>query len=54
MDSTYKTFDEWYNEIEGFGTRGERAELMASSTVQPIEIRKWLRTAWELGAKSNE
>lgn len=49
--NTYKTFDEWFNEPEGYAHRSERfyAELETMPTTRIVE---WLQTAWELGAES--
>lgn len=45
--TTYASFDEWMNEMEGFGVRAERA----AEDLGP-NWKLWLETAWRLGAES--
>ncbi len=40
----YASFDAWMNEIEGFGTRAERAAEEVSM--------KWLQAAWQLATEA--
>lgn len=48
---TYKSFDDWYNELEGFTLRCERF-LEDVDAKSHASMEGWLRTAWELGAES--
>jgi len=42
----YKTFEEWFHEIEGYGLRSERfhEEFSGMTTSRAIE---WMRYSWE-------
>lgn len=46
-ETTYETFDDWMDEMEGFTPRSLRA---AEDLGKRWEL--WLRTAWELGARA--
>lgn len=45
---TYRTIDEWLDEVENFATRRDR--LLDELGERGLE---WVRTAWELGAVSS-
>ena len=52
--SNYKSFEDWFDEMEGFGFRSERIQSdLQCSFADPFKrsqvVRKWLRTAWEMG-----
>lgn len=49
----YKTFDDWFWEIEGFATRGERffEELKHMDDKRALE---WLKACWECAQGENE
>lgn len=38
----YDTFEDWYNEIEGFSLRSERVDFLEDQV-------KWLKAAFEAG-----
>lgn len=44
----YTTFEDWWNEIENYGTRGERFYSTFPESVDPAMI-LWLRAAFECG-----
>ena len=53
----YKTFDDWFDGLEGFSYRSERFWddfEYASQTKDYSMIKKWLKTAWEIGYQSSE
>ena len=45
------TFNEWLNEIEGFGLRVERIhdDLVVSREVRWTDIKEWLEAAYNAG-----
>jgi hypothetical protein len=52
----YKMFEDWFNEIEGYGSRSERAYDQSFEYVEDgllkahnIYLCKWLRAAFEAG-----
>ena len=45
----YTTFEDWWNEIENYGTRGERFYSTFPGSVDPAMV-NWLRAAFECGA----
>lgn len=47
------TFDEWFNEIEGFGLRSERfySEIDPDSRTDGQALVSWLRAAYDIGAE---
>lgn len=45
------TFDEWYNEIEGYGTRGERFDEWMLSSGDGHKGKDWLKAAYNAGFK---
>jgi len=45
------TFDEWYNEIEGFSTRGARFEDWMSNSEDGGTGKDWLAAAYNAGFK---
>lgn len=49
----YKNFDDWFWEIEGFATRGERFfdELQHMDEKRALE---WLRACWECARNEHE
>lgn len=49
----YKSFEDWFNEIENFSTRGERffEEL---SYMTPQRAEEWLRAAWSCALNEGE
>ena len=51
----YKSFDDWFNELEGFSFRSERF-IIDAKCPDPFKKREilteWLKTAWELGYES--
>jgi hypothetical protein len=53
----YKTFDDWFDELEGYSYRSERFWddfEYASQTKDYPMIKKWLKTAWEIGYQTSE
>lgn len=53
----YKNFEDWFDELEGYGFRSERffsdvecPDPFCKNTI----LREWIKTAWELGKQSNE
>lgn len=53
----YKTFDDWFDELEGYGFRSERffSDAKCPDPFHKNEIlREWMKTAWELGKQSHE
>lgn len=42
----YKTFEEWYYEIENYGTRAERSYWELDG-VDPQQSLRWLKACWE-------
>jgi hypothetical protein len=48
------TFEEWYNEIEGYGTRGERFEDWMFSTGDADKGKDWLLAAYNAGVKQGQ
>ena len=53
MTAKYNTFEEWFTELEGFGTREERFENAVYSC-DVLQMKVWLKQAWELGKASSE
>lgn len=53
----YKTFDDWFDELEGYSYRSERfwddLEYGAQGRDYAL-IKQWLKTAWEIGYQSAE
>ena len=53
----YKNFEDWFDELEGYGFRSERffsdVECL-DSFHKNVALREWLKTAWELGKQSHE
>lgn len=47
--SEYATFEDWWNEVESYSTRSERAH----DDLGP-DAERWLRVAWQLGALSRD
>lgn len=47
------TFDEWFNEIGGFGLRSERFynEIDPDDSTDPEALVSWLRAAYDVGAE---
>lgn len=45
------TFDEWYNELEGYGLRSERA-MSDIEPASPEQLELWLRAAYDQGVGS--
>jgi hypothetical protein len=45
-DYKYKSFEDWFNEIENYGTRGERS-YWELDKADPETIHKWLKACWE-------
>lgn len=50
---SYKTFDEWFNELEKYTLRSERFYDEFQYPDDAKRAEKWLRTAWNLGHESN-
>ena len=55
----HKKFEDWFDEIEGFGMRSERIHSdLECVFVDPFKrsqvIRKWLQTAWDMGYNTAE
>jgi hypothetical protein len=53
----YKTFDDWFDELEGFAFRSERF-FSDAQCPDPFHkngiLREWMKTSWELGKQSYE
>lgn len=49
----YNTFEEWFNEVENYSTRGERFydELKGMAPQRGVE---WLRAVWECAQSGGE
>ena len=45
------TFDQWYNEIEGYGTRADRFDEWMSSSGDGAKGKDWLKAAYNAGFK---
>ena len=45
------TFNEWLNEIEGFGLRAERIhdDLIKNEDASWLDVKQWLEAAYEAG-----
>lgn len=53
----YKNFEDWFDELEGYGLRSERFFSDAECPdpfIKNRSLREWMKTAWELGKQSNE
>lgn len=50
---SYKTFDEWFNELEKYSLRSERFYDEFQYPDDAKRAEKWLRAAWNLGHESN-
>ena len=53
----YKNFEDWFDELEGYGFRSERffSDVGNSDSFMRIGLlREWMKTAWELGKQSHE
>ena len=46
MTKKYETFDDWFNEIENYGTRGERFLDEFGQHEGRARMIEWLRAAW--------
>jgi len=54
---TYKEFEDWFNEVEGFTLRSERfyeSMTQFSDNAKNVNIEIWMRAAFECGRKQNE
>jgi hypothetical protein len=49
----YETFDDWFNELEGFGMRSERF-LDELVNIHPSRAIEWLQAAWECARMESE
>lgn len=50
MDKIYEDVDEWLDELEGYGTRGERLfETVGLSSGQMSDLMPWLDAAFSMG-----
>jgi len=49
----YKNFDNWFNEVENYGTRSERFydELQSMTPQRAVE---WLRAVWDCAQQSKQ
>jgi hypothetical protein len=57
--SNYKSFEDWFDEMEGFGFRSERIHSdLQCAFADPFKrsqvIQKWLRIAWDMGYNTCE
>jgi hypothetical protein len=53
----YKTFEDWFDELEGYSFRSERFFSDAKCPDpfrKNVILREWMNIAWELGRASNE
>lgn len=53
----YNTFDDWFNELEGYSLRSERfftSLTQFSTTGTPVNLRLWLEAAFEAGRQEGK
>ena len=52
----YKKFEDWFEEIENYGTRGERFddEFSMLGEVKRERMIEWLRAAWDCARMQKE
>lgn len=46
----YASFDDWFQEMEGYGLRAERYYEDCENGAESKVMTEWVRTAWQLGA----
>jgi len=51
-DAVYATFDEWFDEIENYSSRGER--LLDGLTMANGNVMELMRNAWDASRVANE